>query len=378
MGAPNLGPIRRGTAALARRLPSRRLTITVVVALPIAGAAIGAGTHAQPVSRYGAAAAIVVDLNSGGTTEAAAQLRRAELVARAAGLPEVLAAARTMVASRRSNDEIAERVGVDFVPGSSLVRIKAREDSEPQALALANAVALQAFSFARRIGLTRAGSTVLGDFEDPVSEWGATQSLFNTPPRALRHVTRGAKFGSGSLRIECPATPACGPVVQVSQHFRRRVTYVATGWAKTPNAADVSMVLGDSPRDVNTGTPRRLGPGWRRLTVSWTPTGDSTSAELGFRTSSTDAAVFEIDGVRLLDPAGLSAEALEVSRSSDARAFADARFATVSPARTTGSSESRGLTVRWAIIGALAGLAIVLPALGSGAAARRVRRRDST
>lgn len=365
------GRVRAAAVRLARRRVSRRAIIVAMIALPLLGAAIGAGTHAQPAVRYVGEATIFVQGQAGrGTSK-----RLGRLVARGAELPEVLTAARKMMASPLSTQELAERSDGVFLPEVALVRIRARDQDRNRALSTANAIGIQALNYARRVASSRGGATVVGDFEEPQTEWGATQSLFNTAPRRLERVPSGM-FGSASLRASCPGTPTCGPTVRLSQYFERGVTYLAEGWARADGRASVEMVLGGASDDVSTGTPTALGQGWRKLTVAWAPAADRTSAELGFRMSSSDRAAFQIDGVRLLGTVSESARGFPASRPAARRlAFEDARFATLSPARPARAAGGRNRTLGWALIGSLGGAGVALVALACGAAARRVEHR---
>jgi hypothetical protein len=365
----------RAGGALSGR-PSRRLWVVAAVTLPILAAAVAGATHAQPTLRYTAAATIVVEGDRGGIAGAARQERRARLVKAVVELPEVLAAARTMVASDRSVGELADQTEVRSVPGEGLIRLSVHEKSEREALSIANAIAVQALYFARRVSTSQGGTTVVGDFEEPLSEWGATPSRFNIPPRLVGGGAEGARVGSRTLRVVCPPTPPCGPVVKLYQHFRRGVTYIAEGWARSAGRVRLEMVFGASPRDVSTGPQRRLVGGWQRLAVRWTPAANRSSAELGVRTTSPGGAVYEIDGVRLFDPVGVSTRGLQGSPPlSIPTSFENTRFATVSSALPTGKIESHMDTLKWTVGGALAGLALVVAAFGCGAAASRAKLR---
>jgi hypothetical protein len=341
--------------------------------MPILGAGIGAATHAQSDVTYTAEGVIAVNSDTTGIRATQRQLRRARFIASVIELPQVAAGARTMSGSDSSVESIIDRIEVGFVRGSGIVRVEVEDSSEQRAVALANALAVQAMSLARRIVTIRvSGTAVLGDFEETTSEWGIAQSIFTTPPSMDSQTTDAARFGTGSLRVDCPATPACGPILRVYNNFRRDVTYTAEGWARSPAGTTVSMVFGSTPKSFSNSKQRELTPRWKRLVVSWTPATDQSSADVGFQAASRRSTYF-IDGVSLFDPVSAPQRELPVglSRSGEGRAFELGRYASLSPARPIGKRDSRMTTVTWALGGALTGLLVALVAVGLGQAARR-------
>jgi hypothetical protein len=345
--------------------PGKRSAIILTVVLPVIGAAVGAATHSTSDFRYQAEAVMVADANVLGIAEPSHDETSGRILAEAVELPPVVAAARTTADSERSIEEIVEHTHVEWSRGGGLARVVVEETSEERALALANAIAFQAMDFLRRVAATQGDRPlVLGDFEETTSDWVGSESIFNTPPQRVERTLDEARYGSASLKVECPATPACGPTVRLYNRFEEGMTYTAEGYAKSTIRVPVTMVIGSSPKDVVTGPVRHLGLGWTRLQVTWTPSSNRSFAELGFQTvRGRRPASFYIDGVSLAPP--------RASPSSSGRAFEKAQKAVVVPARPTQNLDESGATVVWALRGAVLGFAVALAAIGLGLAAHR-------
>lgn len=356
--------------------PGRKSAIAALIALPALGAVIAAATHSSSGYRFKAQATVVADATARGIPARARQLERAQVMAEAAALPQVIAAARITTAQNRSVEEIADHVSASVRPGSAIVRITVEEASEARAVALANSIAAQTLAFIERLATTGVdGRTVVGDFEAGPGEWGVRQSVFNTPARIVGQDTSEARFGQASLRAECPATPACGPVLRLYGRFEQGVTYSVAGFARSDRLARVGMLLGATGEDYATGDYRTLQPGWKPLAASWTPQADHSVVEIGFQTATARTTAYNIDGVTLFDPlASPSGEPLRESRSSARRALERAEYAAVAGARPTGQVDESSRTAAWALGGALGGLAVALAAITLGRASRRRRQ----
>ena len=349
----------------------RRAALAALVLFPIAGAAVGAATHAQPAPSFLAESILAVNPTEALTASPQVGSVAVRYVAEIVKLPEVVAGARTTARTSLSVAEITRDIHIVPDDGLDLVRIDARAATSRSAVALASALALQAAGFARQIlfsGTT--GRVIIGDFEGSDDGWTRT-SDFSVAPLAIGPVRRPAKFGAWYLQVVCPAIASCGPAVSVDTGFLKGSTYTAEAWLRSTAAGRVSLVLGDSADDLSVGAPTKLSPRWQPLTVAWTPSADSATAELTLQTTDPRTQTYDVDGVSLLEPDGAGLPSLGGSVPGLARAFSLARSVTILPAREIAQTSNPWRTVGWAAVGALIGLATILAALGAGDAARR-------
>ncbi|HWH23660.1 MAG TPA: hypothetical protein VNW68_02080 [Candidatus Limnocylindria bacterium] len=345
-----LAPISRVLGGLG----PRGAFIASAILLTCTGAAVGAGSAPKPDLRFGAEATIAVRRDT--VVVAPHQLQVAPY-ASAVTAPQVIAAARGVAGSRRSVAEIAHDLAVVAKPGRQVVLVRARDTSPAAATALVNALATGAVEHVLDSSfLSSGGAHVLGEFEDGgLGRWGASTSAFALPPRDLRSVAGPARFGSGKLRVTCPATRPCGASVRVYGSFRRRSTYRAEGWVRSAaGRTGVRVVLGSSVSNHAVGDARRVSPSWRRVETSWTPTRHAVWADVIFRTTAADESPFEIDGVRLLR-----------------QSPRDAAAPPASLVQTTSFIRNHNVALGRSALGALGGLLIALAAIGLAELARR-------
>ena len=336
----------------------------VLVVGTVAGAAVGAGLHPAPKFRYTAEA--VID-SHGARSDYAARKRLARLV-ETFDLGQVTQAVRE---TTNLTGDIRNRVTVSANSATDLVRVKARERSPTAAVALANAYATQAVNFVKVLDSVRGERLPLGDFESGLDGWSAV-SRFAAPPTSLRVVHNTARFSSSALRVTCAPQAGCGPSLHIYYPFEARTIYEAAGWARASTGRPrTTMVFGANPSDYTAIVPIRLRKSWTRYRVRWNPRHDHPVAELTFQTAAKRPAQFYVDGV------SMSVGVSNVARRSDgganeARVFTNRLSADISPASPGRTIRSR--TARWAVIGAVVGLAAALWTVGIGWSATRRRQ----
>jgi hypothetical protein len=350
-----------GNARAPRLWLGRTSAVAALVILPAVGASVAASAHRSPDFGVGAQAVIAVDPDA----RAVAEPQGSQLLSEAVDLRQVASAASVRATSDRSIDEILDHTDVTSVPGSTIVRIDVEEESQTRALALANAIALSAADFLRQlIGTGVNQAEVVGNFEEPTSDWGTAPSVFSTPASRLAHANGTAKAGSASLSVDCPPAPACGPTVRVYSHFVDGETYIAEGYFRSQQRVPMTLVFGANPDDLTNSAVERGDDGWVRLRAEWTPLHPHDVAEVGFQTAwGARAADYFVDAVTIRGPGTSEAAARKALGGSD--------VASVSAARPTGSTGESGTTVRWALAGALGGLAVAGLAVAMGNAAQR-------
>ena len=356
--------------------PGRRSAVALLALLPIAGAAIAAGTHPELEHRFVATAAVVLAKSKSGEagsgTPQPAISQRAPRIQQLIDLDPVIERIRRRARVDGTVDELRARTSTKLDPARGLVVVRARDRSPERARALANAVVYQAATLAEQ--LRSAGGhadLVIGDFEHGPGIWGA-ESVFSAPPERMQLAQRGARYGAGWLRVTCASIPGCGPAAKIEYPFRAGTTYRASAWMRSFDGKRVGILFGSSATDVATQPAPRLTRDWTRATVHWTPKRDASVAEVGFL-SQTRRTSFGIDGVLMSDPFISRAGALgPVSNAEEARAIRLSRnVAVVVPAEPAGSVTAS--TARWALGGAGAGVLVALASLGAGYLARRRR-----
>ena len=356
----------------------------LVVALTLVGAIVGAGLGATPQERFVAESVVAVQADNGSVD--AAELHRSQwrTAADAALLPSVLqaAAAGDTGSERPSLQSLRNRVTVVGSPGTSLLRIRARDRSPAAARALAVAVAQETVFFLRQVSRSnlRVDDGVQGySFEAGLDGWSRGASLFNLLPTRLARRPSG-QTGEFSLRVDCAGPTGCGPHTRPRGPFAAAARYRAAAYVRaTRPGARVRLVLGSSREDVATGAPVTLSDTrWRLLTVSWTPRANSTTAELATQTVSAGKLVMYLDGVVVGEDRsgidqGVQSAADEASRTIRARRVAAGdRYAVLGTASSAGELDSD--TVRSTLVGGLLGLALAVSALAAAELARRRQR----
>ncbi len=353
--------------------------MAALVALPMAGSAIAVALRPSQGADHEVQALVVVGGSASGDSGARRdRVRSAAVIARSA---QAAASARDFAAASGSPTlrlpDVRKRIDVRADPVSGVIRVDARAHSDIEASALANGVALQAATLARRLtpAGSRTGRLVIGDFEGGIGYW-ILSPVFNAAPHHAK-VTRTVKHdGQASLVATCRAEIGCGPSTRVYHLFRAGVPYTATLWVRIrPGDLPVSAVFGSTPTDVITTEPVKVGTGWRRLSVAWTPHHDAAVASVGIQTRRLQASRIWVDGVTLYDPtlAGPGESAVPTP-AEESRALSAAAAVVISPARVTGTTTDR--TVVWAMAGAGIGLAIALGAVLAGRFAERRRQRQ--
>ena len=348
----------------------RGAALAALVLLPIAGAAVGAGTHAQPALSFLAESVLAVDPASALTASPHVRSDAARYIAEIIKLPEVVAGARATAGTGLSVAEITREIHVVPENGPDIVRIDVHAASSQSAVALAGALALQAAGFVRQAVFSRTpGGVIVGDFEGSDDGWTGT-SAFSSAPLAMAPVRGPAKMGAWYLHVVCPAVASCGPSVSVYTGFLSGSMYTAEAWVRSATGGRVRLVLGNSGSDVSVGVQTKLSRRWQRLTVAWKPRADTPTAELTLQTAGSRSQTYDVDDVSLLDPEVAGLPSLGSGGHDLARAFSLARSVTILPAREIAQTWHPLRTVAWAAIGALIGLATMLAAFGAGHAAR--------
>jgi hypothetical protein len=364
---------------LRRRVSGRAVALATLVVLPIAGGAVGAATHTQERLRYAAETAVTVDPQRAGLASAADQERAARFIADIVKTPYVAAAARTSASSSRSADDILADLAVRPSADGQVLRIDVKDDSAPEAVALANGVALTTTSAAMAtLFNARNGVIALSDFESGLAEWGSGDYVFSARPASAEATGAVAHSGRRAMRVVCRRVQSCGPALPVHYPFRRGARYTVRAWFRAPAPVRAGLVLGSDTDDVQSSRTRRLRHGWQEIAVQWVPHASVGSATLAVQARTSRPASYEVDDVTLFDPLVATATGVSDDRPkppvAGARALRLARAMTVLPARPLGGVQtSSWVTVRWTLLGALFGAlaALVAVALGRAAAQHR-------
>jgi hypothetical protein len=125
--------------------------------------------------------------------------------------------------------------------------------------------------------------------------------------------------------------------------------------------------LGSGRTNDRAGTTAAVDREWQRLEVRWIPARDESVVSLAVNNAGPGLSDVDIDGVLLLTDGD------RLSETQEQRLFAERGHAYATPARIVGSRTGR--TVRWAAIGAAAGLVVGLASVFAWTLARR--RRES-
>jgi hypothetical protein len=328
--------------------------VFLAVIAAVLGGALGALFHPQPRYRYDAEALILIE--STNSAERRAAVARLKDLRREIFLPHVAEAVRQQTSAQ---GDLLERLDVDDGPEGGL-RILVRDQSGPQAVALANAFAAQALNFPD----IESADLSLGDFETGLGQWGNIRSVFALSPTAMRVVSQTPREGSSALRVVCNGDPGCGASLPVTYSFRRGITYTVSAWLRSQSGRiPIGLVLGANAADYASGGGR-LRPTWTQYFARWTPTRSATAAELSILLNAPRAATFDIDDVML-------AEQRAAGGSQGGESTRGERALTVVPAVPSGTTS--GETVAWALAGAGVGLLVAAFLIALGRLARRRR-----
>jgi hypothetical protein len=336
----------------------RRRAHLMVAALLVAcvgiGAALGAGTHPASSLDFRAESELTVSA-SASTLQPVAW----HTLGQALMLPSL----RAEIAHLTGEEASALRIGTLGDPQSSLITVYADGGSPSQADSLANTAVSVAVNFLRNT--VDASAITRSTFEDSTDGWDVGTGIFVVPPSQIQQTHLVAHGGSASLAVTC-LTAGCGPYLLLNRTFRQATSYTAVGWVKAQPSTRIRIVLGSTPQDVAVGATISGGPGWKRLSVEWTPQHSAPQATTTFQVMSRGSSRFDIDDVEVGPRAAIQSGA--------ARQINAGAYRTILPAAASSTLES-GDTAIWAATGAGAGFLVGAAAAATGIAATRRRRR---
>jgi len=363
----------------ARRVP---VGVGWLLALAIIGAVVGAALQAAPSQRFLAEAIIAVQPDVGSAGASLSHRDQWQTAADASMLPSVLLSAAGATGSANPGlPSLQKRVTIAGAPGSTLLRVRARDRSPAAARALADAVARETVRFLRDVNLGNLRAVArrqVFSFEAGLNGWSARDSVFAAPPVAVSRQLFVARVGRNSIRIKCGAVSSCGAHVRARSRFTGGSDYRATAYMRGAQPGiRVRLALGSSPRDVTAGPFVSLPTDrWQLLSVLWTPRADSTRAELATQTAARGLA-----GTMFLDVATLGPDLRHVDERTRAaaddasvavrarRAAAGDRYSVVATASSAGEIGSD--TIAWTAAGSLVGLLVGAAGLTGAQVARR-------
>jgi Carbohydrate binding domain len=333
----------------------RGSAIAAILAASLVGASIGASTHPAPTSPFKASATVLMMADS------KSLFALKSFVESEIQLPEPSSPGGVL-------DDIQWHAPAGSMGTQATLRISARARSPADVVKLANDFASQFAAAGRQLVLQiRRDPNVVGDFEDGTELWGTTTPLFSVAPAAMTISGSNAKFNGKSLRVDCLPRRGCGPWLEVTGLFQPSATYRVSGWALGDEGeAVVALTFGSTSRDVASSDPVPLTTGWRRLSVRWTPTRPTATAQIALQRVDDAGGRFYIDRV-ILGAADTSARIRSV-----AGTRRHASIATVLPA--TRATRAETSTLVWTLGGAGVGAAMALGGIGAAFAARRRRR----
>jgi hypothetical protein len=351
---------------MARRLPevegtpargrSSLIITSLVVACVGVGAALGAGLHpASSVVR--AQSELTVS-----TPTAGLQPIAWHTVGQVLRLP----ALRAQIAQLGGEEASSLRVGTLGDPRSSLITIYADASSGAQAQLLANSAASVAVNFLRQT--VQAEPVIRSTFEQSSEAWDLGAGIYVLRPNEIRQTHGAAHGGAGSLEVACVTvvTGGCGPYLRLERRLTKGSAYLATGWVKAQPGTRIRLVLGSTPQDVAVGPIASGGAGWKQLSVTWVPQGESNLAVMAFQVMSLGRSRFAIDDV-VVGPQP------QVQHATRPPANVT-HYETILPA-TSATTLDTAHTGAWAAGGAAAGLLAGVAAAAAATAARRRPRK---
>jgi hypothetical protein len=334
------------------------------MAATVASAALFAALHPAPRDAYEAAGTLVIPVSARGTPELKSRtLQAAELLRQ----PSIVSQALERALQGSEPAAALRGLEVEPRPEAGIVRFSVRAASAITAARLAEElgrVAVEALQRGRATG-ERFGLRIVGDFETDRDRWGPTGVGAGIAAAGL--VPTG-RYGGGALRALCRVAAGCGVARVIEGSFPRGRPVTMSAWIRGRQPSRVLVALGSATRgDDRTKEEAVVGRAWRRIVVHWTPARDESLASLTVSNAGPGLSDVDVDGVLLLS----GAEAL--SEADERRLFAERGFAYATPVRVVGSRTGR--TLRWAALGAGAGLVVGLAGVVGWTLA--ARRRDS-
>jgi hypothetical protein len=328
----------------------------------VAGAALFAALHPAPRDAYEAAATLVIPVRGSAAADVAPRtLQAAELVSQ----PSIVGEALERALQGSEPGRVLRGLDVESRPAAGIVRFSVRAATAENATRLAEALArvtVEALQRGRSTG-ERFGLRILGDFETGTDGWASTGTGDGLAAMGL---VPGGKYGGSALRALCDVAAGCGAARVIHGRFRQGQAVTLTAWVRGRQPSRVLLALGSTGATDRAITRATVDRNWQRLEVRWVPMRDESRIFLAVNNAGPGLSDVDIDGVLLL------AEGDRLSDAQEQRLFAERGYAYATQARIVGSRTGR--TVRWAAIGAAAGLAVGLAAVGAWTLA--VRRRE--
>ncbi|HEX8647246.1 MAG TPA: carbohydrate binding domain-containing protein [Thermoleophilaceae bacterium] len=121
-------------------------------------------------------------------------------------------------------------------------------------------------------------------FESNANDHASAAGYFTAAATGVSRDTTSAHSGSASGVVTVPGSAAYeGERYRITYPFRKGVRYTFSVWVRSASATkDVNAALGIGSDNAGASDgPRRLSTTWQRLTGTWIPTADRTSADLG-------------------------------------------------------------------------------------------------
>ena len=338
-----------------------RVRLALVIAAIVAGAAIFAALHPAPRDAYEAAGTIVIPPGSSSAELRARTLQAAELM----GQPNVVGESLERALQGSEPDEALRGLEVEPSPQTGLVRYSVRSATAETASRLAEAlgrVTVESLQRGRPTG-ERFGLRIVGDFEVDANGW--------TPAGSEQGIARvglvpGGRYGGSALRALCDVAAGCGAARVLEGRFPEGRALTLSAWVRGRQPSRVLLALGSATRSDRELVEASVGSEWKRLVVRWRPRQDESRIALGVNNAGPGLSDVDIDGVVIVtDGAPLDVAA-------ERRVFAERGYAYATAVRIVGSRTGR--TVRWAALGAGAGLLVGLAAAAAWTLASRRTR----
>jgi hypothetical protein len=337
--------------------------LAIVMAATVAGAALFAALHPAPRDAYEAAATLVIPVQDSDAAEVAPRtLQAAELIRQ----PSIVGQALERAFQGSEPGRVLSGMDVEPRPRAGIVRFSVRAATARNATLLAEELArvtVEALQRGRSTG-ERFGLRIVGDFEVGTDRWGPTGTGDGLAAVGL---VPGGRYGGSALRALCDVTAGCGVARVIQGRFQRGRPVTLTAWVRGRQPSRVLLALGSGRTNDRGGTTAAVGREWRRLEVRWVPAQDESLASLALNNAGPGLSDVDLDGVLLVTDGDRLSEAQEQ------RLFAERGHAYATPPRIVGSRTGR--TVRWAAIGAVAGLVVGVASMVAWTLAGR--RRES-
>jgi hypothetical protein len=337
--------------------------LAIVMAATVAGAALFAALHPAPRDAYEAAATLVIPVRGSATAEVAPRtLQAAELVRQ----PSVVGQALERALQGSEPGKVLRGMEVEPRPAAGIVRFSVRAATADNATRLAEELARVTVETLQRGRSTgeRFGLRILGDFETGNDGWASTGTGDGLAAVGL---VPGGRYGGSALRALCDVTAGCGAARVIEGRFLQGQPVTLTAWVRGRQPSRVLLALGSARSKDRATTTASVDREWKRLELRWIPARDERRIAVAVNNAGPGLSDVDIDGVLLL------ADGDRLSDAQERRLFAERGYAYATPARIVGSRTGR--TLRWAAIGAAAGLAVGLAAVGAWTFALRRRER---